>query len=512
MSIAYQVFGSGSVELVVVPSFVSNLDLFWANPVIKTFFDRLAAFARVAIFDKAGTGLSDPVVGVPTIEHRAAEVAAVIDAADFERPALLGLSEGGPASIVFASTRPEKTRALILAGTYPISVWSLEEHTYEELAESLDERGFPRHYLPTTEQFDWFQKWRPALDRWGSGEFLEALIPSSGDARQLALIERSCASPGMVRATVEAGARLDVRSLLPAIDIPTLVIHATDDPVPVQLGRYLADHIPGARLLEIEGHDHAPWFNEPKRTVNAIEHFLTGSHHAPAPSRMLATILFTDIVDSTRTASEVGDALWRAMLERHDQLVRRELARFDGREVKATGDGFLATFAAPAQAIRCAESIRESAHELDLRVRAGVHTGECEVIGGDIGGLAVHIGARVGALAGPDEVLVSSTVRDLVIGSGIGFSDRGEHDLKGVPGAWRLLAVRSEAEPDSDEAYVAGLETPPAASDHRFGDRMVGLLAHHAPGLLRASARMRARRPRGEAPRTPSQASTPGER
>lgn len=492
LSLAYQVFGRGEVDLVVVPSFVSNLDLFWANPVIKAFFDRLGSFARVALFDKAGTGLSDPVSSVPAIEDRAAEIEVVIEAAGFERPALFGLSEGGPSSIFFTSTRPDRVRALILSGTYPVAPWSADGLTYEEAVAQLSALGLGDRYHPTRSNYERFAALRvPMLERWGSGETLARLTPSAGTARQLGLIERSCASPGMVRATIESALRLDVRALLPAIDVPTLVIHASDDPIPVQLGRYLADHIPGARMMEPEGQDHAPWLNEPDRVVAEVERFLTGTHHAATPDRVLATVLFTDIVDSTRTAADMGDARWRALLERHGELVRGELRGFGGREVKATGDGFLATFAAPAHAIRCAEAIRDSAHELRIRVRAGIHTGECEVIGEDIGGLAVHIGARIGALAGPDEVMVSSTVRDLVIGSGIGFVDRGEQRLKGVPGSWRVLAVRHDgAEPGSDEAFVANLPTPSTEAHLRRGDRMAGLLARRAPGLLRAGARI----------------------
>ncbi|MGO8965880.1 adenylate/guanylate cyclase domain-containing protein, partial [Mycobacterium sp.] len=318
--------------------------------------------------------------------------------------------------------------------------------------------------------------------------------------RQLAMFERMCASPGMVRAVLESNFRIDVRPILPTIAAPTLVVHAREDPVPVQWGRYLADHIPGARYLEVDGAEHAPWFTEPDKILTEIEEFLTGGHAAPAQShRALRTVLFTDIVASTQHAAATGDERWRAVLHRFGELTTELTERFGGTVVKSTGDGYLATFDGPTQAIRCAEALRAEAQTLGIEVRAGIHTGECELLGTDIGGMlgtdiggmAVHIAARICSQAGASEVLVSRTVRDLVVGSGTGFEDRGSVELRGVPGTWQLLAVdRAGARAGSAEAELASMPTPGRRTAMRRSDRAVEVMARRAPWILRGMARL----------------------
>jgi class 3 adenylate cyclase len=279
------------------------------------------------------------------------------------------------------------------------------------------------------------------------------------------------------------------------INVPTLVVHADEDLVPIQAGRYLADHIPGARFLEVKGQDHAPWLSAPDRVAGEMEEFLTGARHAREPDRVLATVLFTDIVGSTERAAELGDARWRTVLERHGEVTRSELARFGGREVKSIGDGFLATFEGPARAIRCAEAIRAAVRGLGMEIRSGIHTGECEVMGDDVGGIAVHIAARVNAIAAPEEILVSRTVRDLVVGSGIAFEERGTHTLKGVPGEWSLLTVVPEgAARESPEVKITKIETPSPRDAMRRSDRLAATVARRAPAVLRAVSRLETRR------------------
>jgi class 3 adenylate cyclase len=473
-----------------VPSFVSHLDFWWGHPAVKSWLDRLTSFARLISFDKAGTGLSDPVSGVPTIEERAAEIEAVMDAAGSERAALFGLSEGGPSSILFAATRPDRVQALVLFGTYAtgFALWSSSP---AEVRTEMGRRGIPEEYVPTESQLERnaaFQ--RHVRDDWGEGKALGLLVPDQGDPLQLALLERVSASPGMARATMESAMRLDVSDLLPTVTVPTLVVHAREDLVPIQLGRYIADHVPGARILEVPGRDHAPWFSEPDMIAAEIEELLTGARHARRSDRRLATVLFTDIISSTERAATLGDARWRALLERHHELVREELGRFEGKEVKTVGDGFLATFDGPARAIRCTEAVRDAVGGLGIQLRAGIHTGECEVMDNDIGGMAVHIAARVSGMAGAGEILVSRTVRDLVVGSGIEFQDRGSHELKGVPGEWGVLAVVPEGpSAGSPEASLDKMETPGPQTSMRRTDRIAAAVARRTPGVLRGLAR-----------------------
>jgi class 3 adenylate cyclase len=318
------------------------------------------------------------------------------------------------------------------------------------------------------------------------------MFPSVRSMRQLAMFERMSASPGMFRATMESNLRIDVRPILPTLTAPTLVIHAREDVMPVQCGRYLADHIPGARYLEVDGADHAPWFTEPDKILTGIEEFLTGSHAAPAQShRALRTVLFTDIVASTQHAATAGDERWRAVLQRFGEITAELTQQFGGTVVKSTGDGHLATFDGPTQAIRCAEALRAEAETLGIEIRAGIHTGECELLDTDIGGLAVHIAARILGHAGPGEIVASGTVRDLVVGSGTGFGDRGSVELRGVPGTWQLLAVtRDGARAGSAEAELVSTPTPGPRTAMRRSDRALEVMAKRTPWILRGMAHL----------------------
>jgi len=494
LSLAFQVFGEGPVELLFVGPFVSHVELFWTLPEYKAFFEHLATFCRVVVFDKAGVGLSDPVPRVRSVDDRAAEIEAVMDAVGFRNAALFALSEGGPASIVFAARRPERTRALILYGTYAFLgglEWADTDRDAAEVrTRILQELG--ENYTPSTMQIAYWRTFGHAVRlAWGSGEALKCLVPCVRSLRQLGMLERMCASPGMARATVEASFSIDVRPILPTISAPTLIIHARGDPgVPVQDGRYLADHISGARLLEVEGTDHAPWFTDPDKVLKAIEEFLTGSHAARAqPHRALRTVLFTDIVASTQHAAATGDERWRAVLLRFGEITAKVTEQFGGTVVKGTGDGHLATFDGPTQAIRCAEALRTGVEPLGIEIRAGIHSGECELLDTDIGGIAVHIAARILGQAGSGEILVSRTVRDLVVGSGIAFEDRGSVTLRGVPGTWQLLAVDRDGRRSPDRA-VASIPTPGPRTAMRRSDRAVEVIARHTPWILRGMARI----------------------
>ncbi|MBU9766624.1 adenylate/guanylate cyclase domain-containing protein [Mycobacterium sp. TNTM28] len=495
LSLACQVFGDGPVELIFVGPVVSHIEMFWAMPEFKAFFDQLATFCRVALFDKAGVGMSDPVPKVRTLDDRAAEIEAIMDFAGFVKPAVFAMSEGGAASLLFTAKRPERVRALILYGSYAAVLgcrWEdIDADPVELRARAVDEVG--EQYSPTTAQIERMQALaRAGRSAWGTGAAIKCMFPSLRSARQGAMMERMSASPGMMRASMESTFNIDARPILPAIATPTLVVHARDEPLPVQYGRYLADHIAGARYLEVDGRDHAPWFTEPHRILTAIEELLTGMHAAPSLGhRALRTVLFTDIVSSTEHASAAGDEQWRAVLERFGTTTAELTEQFDGSLVKSTGDGHLSTFEGPTHAIRCAEAVRSEAETLGIEIRAGIHTGECELMDGDVGGIAVHIAARILGQAGAGEILVSRTVRDLVVGSGTSFEDRGTVELRGVPGDWQLLAVhRDGARPVSAEAELAAIPTPgPQASMHP-SDRAVNLMARRAPWILRGMARL----------------------
>jgi pimeloyl-ACP methyl ester carboxylesterase len=429
--IAYQVVGSGPFDLVFIPGFVSHLEVSWEQPAFERFIRRLAAFSRVILVEKRGTGLSDPVPldALPTLEQRMDDLRAVLEAVDSERAALFGISEGCAIGALFAATHPTMTTALVLYGGWARTLWAPDypwgtpPETFEQIALATEQR-------------------------WGRGLGLELIAPSlvADDSmrRWWARWERLAASPAVAAALLRLAFEGDVRDVLPALRVPTLVLHRADDHwVPVEHGRYLGKHIPGAIYVELPGSDHTVWIGDQDAVLQEIEHFLTGTRPAPEPDRVLATVLFTDIVDSTKRAASLGDREWRDLLARHHAVVRDRLARFRGREVDTTGDGFLAIFDGPARAIRCAHEMVDAVRMLGIDLRAGLHTGEIELTDGDVQGIGVHIGARVSALAGAGEVLVSSTVKDLVTGSGIEFQDRGFHALKGVPGDWHLFAVKS---------------------------------------------------------------------
>jgi class 3 adenylate cyclase len=427
VSIAYQVHGEGDLDLVFVPGFVSHVELLWENPAVARFLRRLSSFARLILFDKRGQGLSDRPGHPPTLEDSMDDLGAVLEAAACERPAIFGISEGGPMSMLFAATFPERVASLVLYGTY---------------ARMVKASDFPVGIPPEV-----LDRWAATIrSEWGGAVGLRNWAPSAvGDAefeRWWARLLRQGTSPAGAIALMDLYREMDVRGVLSSIDVPALVMHFKGDRiVPVRQARFLAEQIPGARLVELDGEDHLAWTGDQDRLLDEVEEFLTGSRRAREPERALATVLFTDIVASTETAARLGDREWRDLLERHDAIVRRLLKVHRGREVKTTGDGFLATFDGPARAIRCAAAIEAAVREIGLEVRAGIHSGEVELIGEDVGGMAVNIGARIGALAGPGEVLVSSTVRELVVGSGLGFAGRGTHTLKGAPGKWRLFAV-----------------------------------------------------------------------
>jgi class 3 adenylate cyclase len=430
VSIAYQVFGDGPLDLVFIPGFVSHVELAWESPLATRLYERLASFARVIVFDKRGTGLSDPVEGVPTIEQRMDDVRAVLDAAGSERAAMFGVSEGAPMSIVFSATYPERTSALVLYGGMARTTWA-EDYPWAQPADVLLE-GSAEWLVP----------------HMGEGALLEVMAPSisedPGQREFFARFQRYAASPAMLLQLFAMFLDIDVRAVLPTIHVPTLVLHRRGDrAVNRRAGEWMAGQIPGARYIELAGIDHSPFAGDTDTLIDEVEEFLTGVRRGTEIDRVLATVMFTDIVGSTERASELGDRRWREVLELHGATLRKELARFRGREVKTMGDGFMATFDGPARAIKCGQAIASAVANEGLQVRVGLHTGEVEVMGDDVGGIAVNIAARVGALAGSGEVLVSSTVKDLVAGSGIVFAERGTHQLKGVPDEWRLYSVES---------------------------------------------------------------------
>lgn len=433
VSIAYQVTGEGPVDLVRVPGFVSNVELEWQMPTVAAFNRRLAEFCRLIRFDKRGTGMSDR-VGIAPLETRMDDVRAVMDAVGSPRAALLGSSEGGPLSLLFAATYPERTTALILWSAFPRYTWAPD---------------YPWGLTPREAQEENDALLRSWSDREELEKAVDAFANTDPDTRRaLAAIWRQSASPRDVEALSRMTYELDVRHVLSAITAPTLVMNRTgDDRVNVEGSRYLAEHIPGARYVEFLGTDHVIASGETAPVLAEIEGILaTASENSQAePDRVLSTVLFTDIVGSTAKAAELGDRGWRELLERHHSLVRRELTRYRGRELDTAGDGFFASFDGPARAIQCARTIAEGVGELGLEIRAGLHTGECELLDDKVAGIAVSIGARVAAQASPGEVLVSQTVKDLVVGSGITFDDRGTQALKGVPGEWRLYAVAATA-------------------------------------------------------------------
>jgi pimeloyl-ACP methyl ester carboxylesterase len=428
--IAYQVVGEGPIDLVLVHGWISHVEYQWEEPSQARFLERLASFSRLITFDKRGTGLSDRVAenALPTLEERMDDVRAVMEAAGCSRAALFGISEGGPMSALFAATYPGRVTALVMYGTY---------------ARWVRDAEYP--WAPTLEYHQAaFARWEK---EWGTPIGLEAFAPSVATderwrqwwARHL----RLGASPGAGVALYRMNTEIDVRNILPAVRVPTLILHRTGDRLIEAAGaRYVAGRIPGARYVEQPGADHIPWLGDSDALLAEIQEFLTGVRPTSEVDRILATVMFVDIVGSTERAAALGDARWRDLLTNYHTCVRRETTRFRGHVIDTAGDGVFANFDGPARAIRCALSIRDAVMALGLTIRVGLHTGECEVTGDKLSGIAVHIGARVAANAGPDETLVTTTVKDLVAGSGLRFADRGSHTLKGVGGRWRLFAVQ----------------------------------------------------------------------
>jgi pimeloyl-ACP methyl ester carboxylesterase len=427
VSIAYQVVGEGPRDLVVVPGWISNIEVFWEEPSSVRFLEALARFSRVILFDKRGTGLSDRVPDIPGLETRMDDVRAVMDAVGSERAALFGYSEGGPLCVLFAATYPDRVTALITHGSY---------------ARRIQSSDHPWMPIPA----DWERFIESTVQGWGGPVGLAERAPSrmrdEAFVQWWARFTRMSASPASSAQVLRMNAQIDVRRILPSVRVPTLLLHPTGDRVvPVEASRYMAARIPGAKLVELPGIDHLPFADNAEHVLREIRSFLGEIPTDAEPDRVLATVVFADIVGSTEQAVALGDRRWRELLGGFHDVVRREVGRYRGREIDSAGDGVLAAFDGPARAVRCACAVGEAVRALGVSVRAGVHTGECEVLGPKLAGIAVHIGARVASVAGADEVLVSSTVRDLVAGSGLTFADRGLHTLKGVPGDWHLFAV-----------------------------------------------------------------------
>jgi class 3 adenylate cyclase len=435
VAIAYQVVGEGPFDLVYAPPFISHVELAWEVPSLAAHFRRLASFCRLIRFDKRGTGMSDRVGSLPTLETRMDDLRAVMDAVGSERAAIMGVSEGGSMAVLFAATYPDRAWALVLEGAFartlwaPDYPWGIREQDFErELKDEMTGWGTREHSL----------------------EIAQGLAPSASpdDWEPLAKMIRQGASPGAARDLELMSRQIDVRHALPAIQVPTLILNrAGEDAFQVESARHLVEHIPQSRHIELPGSDHALFVGDPEGLADRIRGFLTDAWgELPArgePSTVLATVLFTDIVGSTAKMAELGDRRWRELLHEHHGTVRRQLARFRGVEIDTAGDGFFARFDGPGRAIQCAQAITAAVAQLGIQVRAGLHTGECEVADGKVAGIAVSIGARIASTADPGEVLVSSTVKDLVAGSGLGFNDRGTHELKGVPGHWHLYSATS---------------------------------------------------------------------
>ncbi|MCS3763152.1 adenylate/guanylate cyclase domain-containing protein [Bradyrhizobium centrosematis] len=428
MNVAYQVMGNGSVDLIIVPGLIAHAEFLHELPGYTDFLRRLSSFARVVTFDKSGQGLSDRYAGKPSFEQRVDDIQAVMEAIDSKRAVILGCSEGGPISMAFAASFPERVSHLVLFGSY---------------ARLTCAPGYP---------------FRPSVDKlmnlvdchwaasWGTGVTIGGFLPSHASdpdvARQYAKLERLAYSPGSLKMAARYNIEIDVRTVLPAVRVPTLVLHRQDGVIEIENGEYLASHIPGAKFIAYtDCNDHLIFPGDRQRVCGDIEEFVTGHREATALDRVLATVLFSDIVDSTRRAVTMGDQAWRRVLDEHDNAARRIILQHRGNLIKTTGDGILATFDGPGRAIRCALALEAATRRLGVPVRAGLHTGEIELRTGDIGGIAVHAAARVMAQAKPAEVLVSRVVTDLVAGAGLKFSDRGTHELKGLPGRWDLFAA-----------------------------------------------------------------------
>lgn len=452
LNIAYQVQGDGPFDLVFVPGALSHLDMQRGLPAAQRFFARLASFSRLILFDKRGNGLSDPVAGPAPLEERMDDLRAVMDAVGSERAAVIGLSEGGPLAVLFSATYPKRVSALALCGAFACPNPDASENP-----------GGPK-WVRATQMLD------EATSSWGTGALFKLLAPSAEgqlQRRAMAMFERSAVSPRMARCVYNMLFETDVRDILATVTAPTLVVQRQEEIVNIEHGQYLASHIPGAKLVVLPGVDHIPYFGDAERYAAELEGFLASPRADPAPERVLTTVLFTDIVSSTERASALGDRRWREVLEQHYRLVRAQLASFRGREVGTTGDGFLAAFDGPARAIRCGRALIEQLADAGIPIRAGIHTGECETIGDDLAGIAVHIGARIAALGGPGELLASSTVKDLVVGSGIEFGEHGRHALKGLSDQWTVYRVLGDRDDDRtarmrvpDDRQVTVLDQP----------------------------------------------------
>jgi class 3 adenylate cyclase len=427
-ALAYQVSGDGPVDLLYVPQTLCAIDVLWEHPRTAAFFERLASFSRLILFDRRGSGLSSRWGAPLTLEEQIDDVRAVMDAAGSESAAVMALLEGGPMAMLFAASMPERVTALALYSSFARMTW----------AEDYDWALHPEEREAALE---------PMVEHWGAGFGLDIWAPSHvGDAslqEWLGMLQRRSMAPDEWRRLFEVMGQVDLRPVLPTIRVPTLVLHRPDAlAIDVRHSRYIAEHIPGARYVELEGEDNLMFLGDSEAMVGEIEEFLTGARAIPEPDRVLATVLFTDICDSTQRAAQLGDSRWRETLTSHHSTINSRVAQYGGRAIKTMGDGVLATFDGPARAIRAARGIVDDAAAAGIEVRAGLHTGEVEVMGTDVGGMAVHIGARVLGEAGAREVLVSNTVKDLVVGSGLDFEARGAKELRGVPGEWALWAVR----------------------------------------------------------------------
>jgi class 3 adenylate cyclase/pimeloyl-ACP methyl ester carboxylesterase len=483
VSIAYQVVGDGPVDVIFGAGLVSHLDLLWADPRATSFLRGMAGFGRLLLFDKPGTGLSDPVVGAPTVEQRAEDFLAVLDAVGSRRAVVVGFSEAETPAIQLAATRPERVEALVLiSGGARLTTAPHFDPEDEDYVENVMWRQF-----------------RHSQQHWGDGSFFMALSPfvrGSLVYRRLApSLERAAASPGMARVMIESMRGYDVTGILGNVRVPTLVVHRTDEWVPVGFSRHTSAAIPDAKYVELSGDEHMVFFNGDD-VLDAIGGFIGGRQPAASPgSRRLLTVLFTDIVGSSRLAAELGDDRWCALLAHHDQVVADEVDRHDGRLVKTMGDGALAAFERPAMAIRCASRLRACMSERGIQIRAGIHIGECEVVepGQDLAGIAVHVGARLASLAAPDQVLVSSTVRDLVVGAGVQFVHHGSHELRNIEGRWEVYAVADDPAPDQQPATsgtpTEAALTPAPTETMRPVDRAIVAVARHLPAVSRTALR-----------------------
>jgi class 3 adenylate cyclase len=427
--VAHQVFGEGSLDIVFIPDWVTNLEVMWEEPTLARFLNRLAAIGRVICFDKRGTGVSDPIPlgAIPTYEEWMDDVGCVMDAVGSSRAALLSHGDGAPMAILFAATHPDRTSALVLADAYARRSRAADYYC-----------GVPPRTAQTLIEM--------VVGNWGTGDGMVDGAPSMADNLSFrewrGRYERLAMSPGVFNAVYPNTYHLDVRPALETLRVPTLVLHRAENQyIRVDNGRYLAQHIDGARFIELPGADHIFHCGDTDAFLGAVQEFLTGAKELPDDDRVLATVLFTDIVGATEQAERLGDRAWRDLLERHHSRVRQELARFRGREIDSAGDGFFATFDGPARGVRCALAIRDAVRSLGIEIRAGLHTGECELMGDKVAGIAVHIGARVMGIGNAGEVLASRTVKDLVVGSGLDFTDHGVHTLKGVAGGWELFSA-----------------------------------------------------------------------